>query len=406
MADADLCGWSVLPGELNAYFSGSIVALFAGDGAGAAAIERLEREQPTTALGALDLVVAEGIAGAPAMFIGSLRAGTLAGIVRGEIVVRVEDDRWHHEIVSALDARTWREFAFEGATRVSIGLMPDGSSSADPQHPDPVDLRVVSSDERPAVTGAARVGSLRWRAPLVTVNDAPRSAATTLPFTDTFPDSLFAPTNDQRETLVETAAFGRPLAHAGVGHRDADRETTPAAPRTATLTEARAAIDLDATPAGFVPASWVSAVICPNGHANPPERGTCRLCDEELSGGRLTRVTRPALGGIRFPDGVVIPITGTIVLGRAPRADATRDDPAPMLVTVPTGSTDLSRNHLRITLDGWSVLAEDLGSTNGTRLRGADGVDRPLRPGEAATMSDGDVVELGGAVLLTFVDVP
>jgi pSer/pThr/pTyr-binding forkhead associated (FHA) protein len=56
----------------------------------------------------------------------------------------------------------------------------------------------------------------------------------------------------------------------------------------------------------------------------------------------------------------------------------------------------VSREHARLTRQGWRVVLEDLGSTNGTFLNGA----RVVAP---VQLRDGDRIELGG-VALTFHD--
>ena len=87
---------------------------------------------------------------------------------------------------------------------------------------------------------------------------------------------------------------------------------------------------------------------------------------------RLTYVT----GSL---TGTEVPLDGGIVrIGR----DASGD------VVVPEADEKyVSRNHATLTHEGGSAVLEDLGSTNGTLVNG--------RPVERATLSDGDVVQLG-----------
>ena len=49
------------------------------------------------------------------------------------------------------------------------------------------------------------------------------------------------------------------------------------------------------------------------------------------------------------------------------------------MVKLPSADGDISRTHLRVSLDGWHVLVTDLNSTNGTLVDAA----RP-RPAAAA----------------------
>lgn len=66
-----------------------------------------------------------------------------------------------------------------------------------------------------------------------------------------------------------------------------------------------------------------------------------------------------------------------IIIGRSPSCD------------IPIRHKSISRQHLRITMEGALFVAEDLGSQNGTRLRGQliNG-PTPFEPGEALQLSD------------------
>lgn len=55
----------------------------------------------------------------------------------------------------------------------------------------------------------------------------------------------------------------------------------------------------------------------------------------------------------------------------------------------------VSRFHLRLTLQGQDYCVDDLGSTNGTRVNG-------LQITRRARLSDGDVIALGDSILLTY----
>ena len=55
----------------------------------------------------------------------------------------------------------------------------------------------------------------------------------------------------------------------------------------------------------------------------------------------------------------------------------------------------VSRCHLRLTLQGQDYQLEDLGSTNGTRVNG-------LRVSTRTRLNDGDIIALGDSILLTY----
>jgi pSer/pThr/pTyr-binding forkhead associated (FHA) protein len=64
-------------------------------------------------------------------------------------------------------------------------------------------------------------------------------------------------------------------------------------------------------------------------------------------------------------------------------------------------STYLSRNHLRIDLDGWHVLARDLGSRGGTTLFAPGRDPERIRAHEPHLLEPGTVVDLAGAYQVT-----
>ena len=114
----------------------------------------------------------------------------------------------------------------------------------------------------------------------------------------------------------------------------------------------------------------VHAVTCPRGHANPVEAVVCRVCGAEVPAQAAITLARPPLGAlvaVDVPPGAParVELDGPLLLGRRPTLDG-QSGPVPTLVTVASPDHDLSRNHLRVNLDGWHVLVTDLGSTNGT----------------------------------------
>jgi pSer/pThr/pTyr-binding forkhead associated (FHA) protein len=67
---------------------------------------------------------------------------------------------------------------------------------------------------------------------------------------------------------------------------------------------------------------------------------------------------------------------------------------------------DVSRTHARVFIEGWRVLLEDMGSTNGTVITTEAGVSRRIRSGEPAIVTDGSVIDLGDGAVFKAVDVP
>jgi pSer/pThr/pTyr-binding forkhead associated (FHA) protein len=90
-----------------------------------------------------------------------------------------------------------------------------------------------------------------------------------------------------------------------------------------------------------------------------------------------------AAAAARRPGAARVPLNpGINVLGRAPDAAVWIDAPG------------VSRHHARISLDGAAATLEDLGSKNGTYLRG----EKVTRQ---SPLNDGDQIRLG-SVLVTF----
>ena len=148
----------------------------------------------------------------------------------------------------------------------------------------------------------------------------------------------------------------------------------------------------------------VPALICPAGHANPPSEAVCRACGAPLPADPVV-VPRPVLGVLRLSVGDVIALDRGVVMGRSPRADAGPDgsggaigEERPHVVKLPSADGDISRTHLRVTLDGWHVLVTDLNSTNGTLVTLPGREAQQLRPGEPMLIKPGTVVTLADGI--------
>ena len=112
-------------------------------------------------------------------------------------------------------------------------------------------------------------------------------------------------------------------------------------------------------------------------------------------------MARPRLGALTLPTGEVVPLDRGVALGRKPHA-VPGGEPYPHLVHLPAESTYLSRMHLQVELDGWLVLARDLGSQGGTRLHVPGREPEQLRPHEAYVLEHGHTLDLADVYPVTF----
>jgi hypothetical protein len=159
-----------------------------------------------------------------------------------------------------------------------------------------------------------------------------------------------------------------------------------------------------------VPATWaapppdkigpaVPALICPAGHVNPPSEARCRRCGAALPPDPVV-VPRPVLGVLRLSVGDMISLDRDVVMGRNPKPDFPGADgeERPHVVRLPSEDGDISRTHVRVTLDGWHVLVTDLNSTNGTLVTLPGREPEQLRPGQPAPIKPGTVVTLADGI--------
>ena len=83
---------------------------------------------------------------------------------------------------------------------------------------------------------------------------------------------------------------------------------------------------------------------------------------------RSRRRARPRPGGIRVSTGQVVALDRTVVIGRRPRSTRVTGTDLPHLVAVDSPQQDISRSHVELRVEGDSILATDLHTTNGTTL--------------------------------------
>ena len=371
----------------------------------------------------LDVLVEGGLSTAPSFFVGQILDGSLTGVVRGDLLVRVENELAIGRTFDGRTARTWLELAYDGVGRLWAGRPEEAPAEGAREG------RRAEGEEREVRPGPLSVAGLVYRSrelsasPSFLDRAAPGGARarpaseTTLAFDDSFPEDLFGeprarpvapdagPEAPSPSLPGATAAPGAAPAAALPGYDDLFGSTAGDDVELAAVRDdPDSALARAGEPAD--PSSLVSAVVCPSGHPNPPERERCWQCDADLATGSVARVARPPLGSIELSDGRRLPLSEVILIGRNPRADRTDGAHIPTLVSVASPNHDVSRTHARVSLEGWQVLLEDLGSTNGTVLTTADGASHRIRPGQPAIVTDGASADLGDGVVVRFVGVP
>jgi hypothetical protein len=141
----------------------------------------------------------------------------------------------------------------------------------------------------------------------------------------------------------------------------------------------------------------VQAVHCPAGHPNPPASDACRGCGAAIVDQRVSVIRRPVIARLVFERGPVIDVDRTQIIGRGPTTP-TGVVEEPNLVTVPNPDGDLSREHTAVRLEGWDLVIEDLGSTNGTEVHLPGREPQRLHDHDPILVVPGTQVTLAGAV--------
>ncbi|MFD4958775.1 FHA domain-containing protein [Microbacterium sp. NPDC058389] len=106
----------------------------------------------------------------------------------------------------------------------------------------------------------------------------------------------------------------------------------------------------------------------------------------------------PAPGRIRVSTGQVLLLDRTVVIGRRPRSTRVSGTDLPHLVAVDSPQQDISRSHVELRVEGESIVATDLRTTNGTTLLRTAADPMRLHPGEATVVIPGDVLDLGDGI--------
>lgn len=112
------------------------------------------------------------------------------------------------------------------------------------------------------------------------------------------------------------------------------------------------------------------------------------------------------LAQLRLSTGQIVPLDRTVIVGRRPRSTRASSADLPHLIGVDSPEQDISRNHVEVRVEGDSILATDLQTTNGTTLRRPGTPATRLHPGEATIVVPGDVLDIGDDVTIAVEALP
>ncbi|WP_157156621.1 FHA domain-containing protein [Diaminobutyricimonas sp. LJ205] len=106
---------------------------------------------------------------------------------------------------------------------------------------------------------------------------------------------------------------------------------------------------------------------------------------------------------LELPSGARERIDPVIIVGRAPSVSQVSGGVLPRLITL-SGDQDVSRSHVRVALEGGTVVVTDLHSRNGTSIQLPGKPLQRLREGEPTAVIADTKIDLGGGVTLTVRD--
>lgn len=358
--------------------------LFVGAPLETAAVDRLWiriRDERGPA-GVLEALTADGLFATPPFAFVELGDGGVDVIVRGAAVVRSGAEQ-----VSGAGATTWIERRLPGG---SVGVTLAGTGAL----------------ELPIEAGVVRAAAFASGASVMPASVPPAVAAAVAPQAEP------APAQPVEVTVPPFAVVSE--------------ETVAALPEESRRAEAHAADEPPVEPAGegydyLFGATMYRSVEDAAVRAEEPaddvaeeasaaagdHDGNTVLASSITRSGRTRRprgekTAAPAAPSlvVVLPSGVREPLDQAIVLGRSPSVAGVPGGQLPRLVTISGGDQDISRSHVRIAVEGGTVVVADLHSRNGTTIVLPGGETQKLRAGEPTPVMVGTVIDLGGGVEL------
>lgn len=323
-------------------------------------------------------------------------------IVRGGFEVVAGDT-----VVSGAAVSTWAERVVDGVERVEIV---HADAPGEDRWLPLVDGVVAAAVVSVAGAAAAPAASLPARAAAEPAAAEPEPAPAAAPVAAPVAAAATAP------APVAAAPAASPEATGEASDPVSEQTIAPAEETIIGVTDLirppAASGSLPAAPAAPEEAELDETIVRPIGDAAafvPGDHDGMTVASADIRRLRAEReVSRPAPGPaaapiaaastvrVRMPDGSFEPIANEIVLGRAPSVSKVSGGRLPRIVTIGQGDPDISRSHVRLALEGGTVVVTDLHSRNGTLVVAPGRAPVKLRAGEPTPVLIGTVVDLGG----------
>ncbi|HET6672626.1 MAG TPA: FHA domain-containing protein [Agromyces sp.] len=326
---------------------------------------RLGDDDPTSHV--LERLTAGGLAATPpfALAVRDAAKNTVRVVVRGELTVRVNGEE-----VAGTGVSTWTERVLPSGVFEVAATSTSSSDAA-------MSIPVVE-----AVVPALRVRS-----------DEVEPIAQ-----ESRPDAASAPASTPPVPQIATAFPPAPPAPAALAAEQTmvpaedtiAGPSTPAQPMRAVVPPERGELDGDHD--GLTVASIDLRRLRAERAAQPSD-------ETPVGGIAVAEAARPApaaTSSLRMPDGALEPLGPGVVLGRAPSVSQVSGGRLPRLVTIGAGDPDISRSHVRVSVEGDTVVITDLHSRNGTHVVAPGKAPVKLRAGDPTPVLAGTVVDLGG----------
>jgi FHA domain len=350
---------SVVPGEWYGVLGDSVIALLppAAKSRVAALWERVDEGAGFDEV--LDALIRDGLRDLPGFVLVSTEDADAKVVIRGAGTAELTTDAGPVSISGSADT-TWVERNVSGVTglRLHVGDADPLTGGDDTAYTMGTGLVRVARIEQPATSGATTPpppGAAPERAPAPPAPPGPKAPE--------------PPPTPALPPVPVPAPVPPPL-----GGPMMEPVLTPDPP---VLAEPAPAEDLEDTQSG----GFVAAP------AEEPE----------------TAPTSRPVARLIFSTGEVVDVDRPVVIGRAPGTSPYGDDRA-RVVTVPSPHQEISSTHVEIRpgtgADHGSVVATDLGSTNGTVVVQPGLPAEDLRPGIAVALVPGAVVDLGEGVTI------